>query len=52
MNLAFLSIYDEGQAHSEREHRAWLAAAGFTNVEVHYRAAQGGASIVAARKRS
>jgi hypothetical protein len=52
MNLAFLSIYDEGQAHSAREHRAWLAVAGFVNVEVHYRAAQGGASIVAARKRS
>ena len=52
MNLAFLSIYDEGQAHSEREHRAWLADAGFADIEVHYRAAQGGASIIAARKRS
>ncbi|HEV2550559.1 MAG TPA: methyltransferase [Stellaceae bacterium] len=52
MNLAFLSIYDEGQARSEREHRAWLAEAGFADIEVHYRAAQGGASIVAARKRS
>jgi hypothetical protein len=52
MNLAFLSIYDEGQARSEHEHRAWLAVAGFSDIEVHYRAAQGGASIVAARKRS
>ena len=51
MNLAFLSIYDEGQAHTEREHRAWLVEAGFAEVEVHYRAAQGGASIVSARKR-
>jgi SAM-dependent methyltransferase len=51
MNLAFLSIYDEGQAHTEREHRAWLAEAGFAEIEVHYRAAQGGASIVTARKR-
>jgi SAM-dependent methyltransferase len=51
MNLAFLSIYDEGQAHSERDHRAWLAEAGFAEIEVNYRAAQGGASIVAARKR-
>jgi SAM-dependent methyltransferase len=52
MNLAFLSIYDEGQAHTEREHRAWLADAGFAEIEVHYRAAQGGASIVTARKRT
>jgi cyclopropane fatty-acyl-phospholipid synthase-like methyltransferase len=51
MNLAFLSIYDEGQAHAERDHRAWLADAGFADIEVHYRAAQGGASIVSARKR-
>ncbi len=52
MNLAFLSIYDEGQAHGEREHRAWLGDAGFADIEVYYRAAQGGASIVAARKRN
>jgi SAM-dependent methyltransferase len=52
MNLAFLSIYDEGQAHSEREHRAWLVDAGFADIKVHYRAAQGGASIIAARKQS
>jgi 2-hydroxy-4-(methylsulfanyl)butanoate S-methyltransferase len=50
MNLAFLSIYDEGQAYTEREHRAWLAQSGFADVEVHYGAAPGGASIVTARK--
>jgi O-methyltransferase/methyltransferase family protein len=51
MNLAFLSIYDEGQAHAERDHRVWLTEAGFADIEVHYRAAQGGATIVSARKR-
>jgi len=50
LNLAFLSIYDEGQAHTEREHRTWLADAGFSDVDVRYGAAPGGASIVAARK--
>jgi 2-hydroxy-4-(methylsulfanyl)butanoate S-methyltransferase len=50
MNLAFLSIYDEGQAYTEQEHRTWLAHAGFAEVEVHYGAAPGGASIVTARK--
>jgi 2-hydroxy-4-(methylsulfanyl)butanoate S-methyltransferase len=50
MNLAFLSVYDEGQAYTEHEHRGWLAAAGFSDVEVNYGAAPGGASIIAARK--
>jgi hypothetical protein len=50
MNLAFLSIYDEGQAYTEREHRTWLADSGFAEVEVQYGAAPGGASILTARK--
>ena len=50
LNLAFLSIYDEGQAYTEREHRTWLADAGFTDIDVQYGAAPGGASIVTARK--
>src|SRR5262245_50654599 len=50
MNLAFLSIYDEGQAYTEHEHRSWLDAAGFSDIAVHYGAAPGGASIVTARK--
>lgn len=50
LNLAFLSIYDEGQAHTEREHRTWLADAGFSDIEVRYGAGPGGASIVVARK--
>ena len=49
-NLAFISVYDEGQAYTEREHRTWLAESGFTNIDVHYGAAAGGASIVIARK--
>jgi SAM-dependent methyltransferase len=52
MNLAFLSIYDEGQAHTEREHRAWLTDAGFAEIGVQYGASPGGASIVIARKRT
>jgi 2-hydroxy-4-(methylsulfanyl)butanoate S-methyltransferase len=50
LNLGFLSIYDAGQAYTEGEHRSWLAQAGFTDVEVHYCASPGGASIVTARK--
>ncbi|HEY4858022.1 MAG TPA: methyltransferase [Xanthobacteraceae bacterium] len=50
LNLAFVSIYDAGQAYTESEHRSWLAQAGFTDMEVHYGASPGGASIVTARK--
>jgi hypothetical protein len=49
-NLAFLSIYDGGQARTEREHRSWLSDAGFSDITVHYGAAPGAASIVTARK--
>ena len=50
MNLVFLSIYDEGQAHTEEDHRTWLTEAGFSEIDVHYGAARAGASIVTARK--
>jgi SAM-dependent methyltransferase len=50
LNLVFLSIYDEGQARTETEHRIWLAEAGFSDISVQYGAAPGGASIIAARK--
>jgi SAM-dependent methyltransferase len=50
LNLAFLSVYDEGQAYTEQEHRTWLAEAGFTDVDVRYSAGPGAASIVSARK--
>jgi hypothetical protein len=49
-NLAFVSIYDEGQANTEGEHRSWLGQAGFNDMEVQYGASPGGASIVTARK--
>jgi SAM-dependent methyltransferase len=52
LNLAFLSVYDEGQAYTEREHRTWLAEAGFADIEVRYSAGPGAASIVSARKAS
>ncbi len=32
-NLFFLNIYDGGQAYTERQHRAWLAEAGFSSIE-------------------
>jgi predicted O-methyltransferase YrrM len=50
LNLVFLSIYDAGQAYTEREHRSWLDEAGFADVEIQYGAAPAGTSIVLARK--
>jgi hypothetical protein len=50
MNLVFLNIYDAGQAHTEGDHRTWLAEAGFSGIDVHYGAARAGTSIVVARK--
>lgn len=32
-NIVFLNLYEEGQAHTESEYRAWLEAAGFKAVE-------------------
>ena len=32
-NLVFINFYDHGQAYTEGEHRAWLEAAGFTDIE-------------------
>jgi cyclopropane fatty-acyl-phospholipid synthase-like methyltransferase len=50
INLAFVSIYDAGQAYTESEHRGWLTQAGFSDVAVQYGASPGGASIVTARR--
>lgn len=52
LNLAFVSIYDDGQAYTEEEHRAWLAEAGFDHIDVQFGVAPGGSSIVTARKRN
>jgi hypothetical protein len=50
LNIAFLSIYDEGQAYTEGEHRTWLGDAGFSDIEVRWGDAPGGASLITARK--
>ncbi len=34
-NLVFINFYEHGQAYTEGEHREWLEAAGFTNIERH-----------------
>ncbi len=52
LNLTFLSIYDEGQAYTEGEHRLWLAEAGFSEMETQYGVAPGGLSVIVARKNS
>jgi SAM-dependent methyltransferase len=33
LNLVFLAFYEGGASHTEAEHREWLAAAGFVDVE-------------------
>jgi hypothetical protein len=48
MNLVFANVYDGGQAYTEGEYRAWLAEAGFENVERVIR--EDGTSIITARK--
>jgi len=50
INLVFLSIYDGGQSYTDGEHRAWLAEAGFGQVEVRYGAGPVGSTIIVARK--
>ena len=48
-NLNYLNVYDGGQAYTEGEHRNWLAAAGFENIERVI--ISHGESIICARKR-
>ncbi len=47
-NFAFLNLYDEGQAYTEREYRDWLADAGLVDFE--RRIISGEKSVVTARK--
>lgn len=47
-NLVFLNLYGEGRAYTEWEHRDWLTASGFEDIERVPIA--GGNSIVTARK--
>ena len=46
-NLVFINVYDEGQAYTEQEYRAWLTEAGFAEVD-RVRLA-GGLSLITAR---
>jgi hypothetical protein len=32
-NLIFLSFYRQGRSHSEAQHREWLKAAGYRDIE-------------------
>lgn len=52
MNLVFLSIYDDGQAYTEGEHRLWLSEAGFSDMQIQYGAGPGAVSVISARKTS
>ncbi len=47
-NIALLSLYPEGRAYTESEHRAWLEEAGF--VEVERTTLSDGAPLITARK--
>jgi hypothetical protein len=47
-NLVFLNLFDEGRAYTEREHREWLSASGFEEME-RVPLAEGN-SIITARK--
>ncbi len=47
-NLVFINFYDHGQACTEGEHRAWLEAAGFTDIE--RQSMPGDYGLISARK--
>ncbi len=47
-NLAFISMYDGGQAYTEEEYRGWLTEAGF--VDIQRQTNPNGTSIISARK--
>lgn len=47
-NLAFISMYDGGQAYTEQEYRDWLTEAGF--VDIRRETNPNGTSIISARK--
>ncbi len=47
-NFVFINIYDHGRAYTEAEHREWLAAAGFRDIERH-RIGEGNSIMTATR---
>ena len=48
LSLVMLTIYDEGQAYTEAEYRAWSSESGFSDIRVEFGVAPGGASIISA----
>lgn len=49
-NLAFISIYEGGQVHTEKQHREWLLEAGFSDVRIEHSAFSDGTGLISARK--
>ena len=49
-SLVMLTIYEDGQAFTESEYRAWLSEAGFADIDVQYGVASAGSSILSAHK--
>jgi precorrin-6B methylase 2 len=50
-NLAFINTYDAGESYTEREHRDWLAEAGFGEIERANFLLGDGSGLIVARKR-
>ena len=51
-NLIFLSTFDAGESYTEREHRDWLTAAGFEDIERANLLLPDGHGLMTARKRA
>lgn len=49
-NLTFINVYDAGESYTEQDHRKWLAAAGFVDIERANFALAGGLGLMTARK--
>lgn len=49
-SLVFLNLYDDGQSYTEKEHREWLAAAGFTDISIQHNVTIDGLGLVRGRK--
>ena len=47
-NFVFINIYDDGRAYTEAEHREWLTAAGFRDIE-RFRIGEGNSIMTATR---
>jgi SAM-dependent methyltransferase len=49
-SLVFLNLYEDGQSYTEKEHRQWLAAAGFTDISIQHNVTIDGLGLVRGRK--